>query len=100
MSRFALIPEWRSAWRMDTMRVSLLLAVLSLVQAELLPLLQADLPSRAWAYVTFGLALAVMLLRLRLQPALHGAAAVEQAEEPPAVSDQAGTETTRHPTEH
>ena len=62
------IAGWRRSLRLNTMQACIALAVLSLAQAELLPLLQADFPSRAWAYVTTGFALVIAVLRLRAQP--------------------------------
>ena len=81
MTRPALIDGWRHCWRLDTVRAAALLAVLSLVQAELLPLLRADFPSRVWAYITFGLALVILLVRLRAQPGVL--VAPPQAATPP-----------------
>lgn len=66
-----LIPEWRQALRMDTVRAATLLASLSFLQAEVLPLLEAAVPPQIWPYVTAAFAVAIGLLRLRSQPAVQ-----------------------------
>lgn len=63
-----LIPEWREAHKSDTVRLAALLAVLSLLQAEVLPLLQAELSLRTYAWVAAIFGMAIGLLRYRLQP--------------------------------
>lgn len=65
-----LIPDARLAWRFDTVQAAALLALLSAVQLELLPLVQPLVPVQWWPYVSGGVALAIILLRLRQQPAL------------------------------
>lgn len=62
------IPQWRHAWRLDTMRAAALLALLSLLQTDALPLLQALVPPRVWPWVTLSFAVAIALLRIRAQP--------------------------------
>lgn len=62
-----LIPEWRQCLRFDSVRVALLLALLSAVQAEVLPIVAPVFPPQVWPWVTGGLALAIALLRLRQQ---------------------------------
>lgn len=66
-----LIDNWRQAWRLNSIQAAALLALLSMLQAEVLPHLQAAVPDRWWPYVSAGVALAIVLLRLRAQPDLH-----------------------------
>ncbi len=66
-----LIPNWLSAWRFGSVQAALLLAALSAVQADVLPLVQPLFPEQVWPYVSGGIALAVVLLRVLAQPALH-----------------------------
>ena len=73
------IPNWRQALRMDTVQLALVLAFLSSLQADVLPMLRPIFPQEWWPLITGGIALCIVLLRLRLQPALH-----ESAEEPKA----------------
>jgi hypothetical protein len=65
-----LIPDWRQALRFNSVQVALLLALLSSIQADVLPLLRPIVSERWWPIVTAGLALAIVLLRLRAQPEL------------------------------
>lgn len=65
-----LIPDARLAWRFDTVQAAALLALLSAVQLELLPLVQPLVPLQWWPYVSGAVALAIILLRVRQQPAL------------------------------
>ncbi|MGA0569631.1 hypothetical protein ACO2Q9_02800 [Variovorax sp. VNK109] len=66
-----LIPEWRKAWRFSSVRAAALLAVLSMAQAELLPYLQPLLPAKVWPWVTAGVALLIIVLRVIAQPKLE-----------------------------
>lgn len=63
-----LIPEWREAHHLDTVQLGSLLALLSVLQAEVLPLLQFAIPPQYWPWVTAAFGVAIVLLRLRLQP--------------------------------
>lgn len=65
-----LIPDARLAWRFASVRAAALLALLSAVQLELLPLVQPLLPPQHWPYVSAGVALLIIVLRLLPQPAL------------------------------
>lgn len=67
----ALIPDWRLAWRFLSVQAAMLLAVLSAVQTEVLPLLSPLFPDHVWPWVSGGLAMAVVLLRLVAQPSLE-----------------------------
>lgn len=64
MKRLQLVPEWRSAWRMASVIVALLLALLSAVQAEVLPVLQPVFAPEQWPWVSGGMALLIIVLRL------------------------------------
>ena len=66
-----LVDDWRHALRFNSVQLALLLAFLSSVQADVLPLLQPIFPQKWWPLITAGLALAIVLLRLRMQPSLH-----------------------------
>lgn len=68
MKRPQLIPEWRRALRFNSVRAAALLLVLSMLQAEVLPHLQAFIPPEWWPLVTAGFALAIVVLRVLAQP--------------------------------
>lgn len=59
-----LIPEWRDCWRMSSWLTAVLLALLSMVQADVLPLVQPLVAPERWPWVSGGLALAIVVLRL------------------------------------
>lgn len=65
------IPDWRLAWRFASVQSAVLLALLSGLQAEVLPLVSPLFPAHVWPWVSGALALAVVLLRLVAQPGLH-----------------------------
>ena len=69
-----LIPNWRQAWRMYSVRLSLLIVVLATMES-FLPELQPLLPPKVYA----GLGVAVMVARLFQQAKL----AVEAANADP-----------------
>lgn len=64
----SLLPDWRLAWRFLSVQASLLLFVLSLVQADVLPLVRPLVPVDRWPLVSGGLAMAIVVLRLIAQP--------------------------------
>lgn len=66
-----LIPEWRLAWRFTSVQAALVLAFLSMVQAEVLPIVQPIVPAKHWPLVSGGLALAIVVLRLLAQKGLR-----------------------------
>jgi ABC-type uncharacterized transport system YnjBCD permease subunit len=69
--RDKVIPEWRQAWRMDTVRAAAALTFLSFIQAEVLPLIEFAVPVQSWPYITGGFGLVILLLRMRVQPEVH-----------------------------
>lgn len=75
MSGFKLIPDWRLAWRFLSVQAAMLLALLSGIQAEVLPLVAPLFPDSKWPIVSGGLALLVVLLRLLAQDGLATARA-------------------------
>lgn len=62
-----LVDDWRQAWRFASVLASLALALLSLVQANLLPLLAPLFPPDVWPWVTFGFGVLIMLVRVLKQ---------------------------------
>lgn len=69
--RDKLIPEWRQAWRMDSVRAAAALTALSVIQAEVLPLIEFAVPAQFWPYITGAFGVAMIVLRMRAQPAIH-----------------------------
>lgn len=67
----SLIPEWRQGWRMTSVQAALLLAFVSAVQAEVLPIFQPLVPPQYWPAVTGVVALLIVVFRLWSQPSLH-----------------------------
>lgn len=59
-----LIPDWRIAWRFLSVQAAVVLALLSGLQAEVLPLAQPLIPPQYWPWVSGGLALVIVVLRL------------------------------------
>lgn len=66
-----LISNWRQAWRLNSVQAATLLAFLSMLQANVLPQVQALIPADLWPYVSGAIALAIIVLRLRDQPGVH-----------------------------
>ncbi|OGB19474.1 MAG: hypothetical protein A2W72_01560 [Burkholderiales bacterium RIFCSPLOWO2_12_67_14] len=65
-----LIPDYRLAWRFLSVQAAVLLSVLSGIQADVLPLVQPLVPADKWPWVSGGLALAIIVLRVLDQPDL------------------------------
>lgn len=62
-----LIGGWQRAWRLLSVRAALGLVLLSVLQAQVLPLIEFAVPPRAWAFVTAGFGVAIVLCRLLAQ---------------------------------
>ena len=71
-----LIPDWRLAWKFLSVQAAVLLALLSGVQGEVLPLVAPIFPAHLWPYISGGIALTIVVLRLVSQDGL----AVERAQ--------------------
>lgn len=76
-----LIADWRLAWRFLSVQAAVLLAVLSGIQGEVLPLVAPLFPANVWPWVSGGLALAIVLLRLVKQDGLADDRAVLKLDE-------------------
>ncbi len=63
-----LIPEWRTAWRFNSVQAATALAILSFLQAQVLPHYEAAVPPHLWPWITGTFAMVIALLRLRAQP--------------------------------
>lgn len=59
-----LIDDWRRAWRFASVWAATALAVLSVLQAEVLPLFQFAIPADRWPWVTAVFGAAIVGLRL------------------------------------
>lgn len=66
-----LIPEWRDAWKFSSVQIAAALTALSLLQAEVLPLIQFAVPAKYWPWISAGLGLAIIVARLCRQAALE-----------------------------
>jgi hypothetical protein len=62
-----LIPDWRLAWKFLSVQAAVLLALLSGIQGEVLPLFAPLFPDHVWPWVSGGLALTIVVLRLVAQ---------------------------------
>lgn len=62
------IDGWQRAWRLDSVRAAGLLALVSVLQLEVLPLFEAQIPADWWPYISAAFAVVIALLRLRAQP--------------------------------
>lgn len=65
-----LVDNWRAGWRMASVQISVLIAVLSVLQAQL-PSFQAFMPPKWFAAITALLAVLLVVVRLVYQPELH-----------------------------
>lgn len=59
-----LIPQWRRCYRLYSVQLGLFIAVFGFVQANLLPLWQAELSPNAYAVANSVLAALLFLVRL------------------------------------
>ncbi len=61
--KIEIIPEWRTSWKFSSVRVAALLALLSALQTDALPLLQPLVEPETWNWIVAGLGLLIILLR-------------------------------------
>lgn len=59
-----LIPDWKRAWRFASVQAAVLLALLSFLQAQILPLFQFAVDPKVWPWVTAGFGSAIAVLRV------------------------------------
>ena len=71
MKKPRLIKNWRQSWRMSSVRTAALLAIVSAIQLDLLPLIKPLFKPEHWPIVTGVVALVIIVLRNWHQPALH-----------------------------
>ena len=68
-----LIPNWRRAWRLSSVRAAIALLMIALqsllegLNADVLPLAQPLISPRAWPWVAAGFAAAIIVLRVLRQ---------------------------------
>ncbi|VFR86501.1 hypothetical protein BRI9_1137 [plant metagenome] len=70
LRRFEMPEGWPMSWRLTSVHASLALSCLSMIQTQVLPLWQATLPDRAYAWLTALLGVAVIVARLIAQPGI------------------------------
>lgn len=63
-----LIEGWRNAWRLTSVVAAFALTIVSLLQAQVLPLFQFAVPAAWWPWVSAGFGLAIVVLRVLAQP--------------------------------
>lgn len=68
-----LIPEWRSAWKMFSVWASVALTLLSLIQAEVIPLVMPLVPPKYWPWVTATVGVLIVVLRVIRQHSIEEA---------------------------
>lgn len=68
-----LIPDWRLAWRFLSVQAAMVLALLSGIQGEVLPLVEPLFPADKWPWVSGTLALLIVVLRIVDQVSLDDA---------------------------
>lgn len=74
----------RRAWRLYSVQAAAVLAVLSVLQAEALPLFRFAIPADVWPWVSAVMGAAVVVLRLVAQPGV-----LDEPPVPPPPHDEA-----------
>lgn len=96
MKRPALIPGWRQAHRLWTVRLAVALCLLNLMGA-LLTLLAEDFPSRAWLYVNTVLAALIGAVRLVQQSGVLDGPDAPERQPPQTTEPAAAGQASAHP---
>lgn len=63
-----LIPNWRRCWRLTSVQAAALLSFFSVLQAEVLPLIDFAVPARYLPWVSAAVGVAIVVLRIIQQP--------------------------------
>ena len=66
----ALISNWKDSWKMSCVQAAAVLAVLNVINAEILPLFHFTIPATWMNWLNALLGVAIIVLRLILQPPL------------------------------
>lgn len=83
-----LITNWRRCWRLRSVQAAALLSLFSVLQAEVLPLIEFAVPARYWPWVSAVVGVAIVVLRIIQQPgALMPPDSIQRAS-PPASGDR------------
>lgn len=61
--KIEVIPEWRTSWKFSSVRVAALLALLSALQTDALPLLQPLVSPATWNWIVAGVGLLIIVFR-------------------------------------
>ena len=65
-----LISNWNYSWKMSSVQSTALLALLNVINAEILPLFHFTIPAPWMSWINALLGVAIIVLRLILQPPL------------------------------
>lgn len=65
-----LIPEAKQAFKLTSVQAAALLTILSMVQLQVLPLIEPLMPAEWWPWVTMFFGLAIIVCRLIAQPGI------------------------------
>lgn len=63
-----LIDNWHRCWRLASVQAAAALTLLSVLQTQVLPLVQFAIPPEAWPWVTAVVGVAIVVLRVIAQP--------------------------------
>lgn len=69
--KLRLIPDWALAYRFMSVQAAVLLALLSGIQGEVLPIIKPLFPDEKWPWISGLLALGIVVLRLIAQDDLR-----------------------------
>lgn len=67
--RLAPIPQWRRAWRLASVQAAAVLAAVSMLQTDVLPVMSDVVPPSAGPWLSLAFAVLIAVLRLVAQPA-------------------------------
>lgn len=65
-----LVDDWRLAWRFSSVRLAAALALLTLLQTQVLPLWQFAVPPHVWQWIAAGMPTLIVLMRVLRQASL------------------------------
>ena len=66
-----LIKNWRSAWRMHSVQIGIVAALVAAIQAELLPIIEPLFDAKTFSVIASRVSVLAIVLRLVAQPTVE-----------------------------
>ena len=66
-----LIKQWKTSWKLTSVQAAAMLAILNIVNLEILPLFNFAIPAQTMSWINALLGVSIIVLRLIVQPSMN-----------------------------